>query len=77
MEKVPKNERIIKEPIFFAEKSYIDESNSCVVVPAGRNELDYDDCFLLGGIIEKKYPKLKFSAKYELKEDSVIFYYVK
>lgn len=69
----------VQEPVYL-KKSFIDEGNSCVRVPLGKNKFDkfdYDDFTLLGKEVEsmEKYSHLKFSIKWKTDGNDVLFYF--
>jgi hypothetical protein len=62
----------------YAEKSFIDEKNSCICVPVGKqNNFDQNDYFLLGNKIESKYPNFKFTGFWKDDNGTAMFFYKK
>jgi len=70
-------EKTIKEAIFYVKNSILDEKSSCVRIPTGGDKLGLDDIFLIGRSVESKYSSLKFSMRYEIMGNSLVFYYNK
>lgn len=63
---------------FYAEKGFLDEKNSCVRVPVGKeNNLKMDDIVLIENKIDSKYSHLKFTGrnKEDKENGTIMFFY--